>query len=64
MESPIMDDGVMRSWRCMNCGWIYDEAQGDPESGLAPGTRWAEVPDDWYCPNCGAVKSDFEMAEL
>ena len=50
-----------RRWRCLNCGFIYDEAQGSPEDGLAPGTRWEDIPEDWYCPTCGTEKIDFEM---
>jgi rubredoxin len=51
----------MKKWRCRNCGFIYDEALGLPAEGIAPGTRWADVPDEWYCPDCGTEKSDFEM---
>jgi rubredoxin len=47
-------------WRCVNCAYIYDPAVGDPDSGIAPGTAWEDVPQDWYCPVCGASKSDFE----
>lgn len=54
----------MKSWMCLQCGWIYHEALGDPLSDLAPGTRWADVPDDWRCPDCGSGKEDFEMVEL
>ena len=46
---------------CLICGWIYDEAAGDPEHGIAPGTAWADVPMNWTCPECGARKEDFEM---
>jgi len=46
---------------CMICGWQYDEEKGDPDEGLEPGTLWADIPDDWTCPDCGAAKSDFEM---
>ncbi len=53
-----------RIWQCVNCGYIYDEEAGDPAEGLAPGTRWADVPEDWYCPQCGTGKADFEMAEM
>ena len=49
-----------RQWICMVCGWIYDEAAGDPEHGLAPGTRFEDIADDWYCPDCGVTKADFE----
>jgi rubredoxin len=54
-----MTDGFRR-YRCLNCGHIYDEARGDPEQGIAPGTRWANLPDDWLCPDCGSEKRDFE----
>lgn len=53
-----------RVWRCSMCGFEYDEAAGAPEEGLAPGTRWAEVPEDWYCPQCGAEKAEFAMVEV
>ena len=42
----------------------HDEAAGDPEHGIAPGTRWEDVPPNWTCPECGARKEDFEMIEL
>lgn len=51
----------MKKWRCIVCGWIYDEAKGWPEEGIAPGTRWDDIPDNWACPECGVRKSDFEM---
>lgn len=54
----------MKKWQCEVCGFIYDEAQGIPEDGIAPGTAWDDVPDDWTCPDCGAPKSDFKMAEI
>ena len=54
----------MKAWQCIVCGYIYDEAQGDPEHGIAPGTRWADVPESWECPDCGVSKADFEMAEV
>ena len=53
-----------RTWMCLICGWIYNEAEGDPEHGLAPGTAWASVPMNWTCPECGARKEDFEMVEI
>jgi rubredoxin len=53
----------MRKWVCLNCGYIYDEAIGDPAAGLPAGTRWEDVPEHWMCPDCGASKSDFEMIE-
>ena len=45
---------------CRACGLLYDESQGDEDSGLAAGTRFADIPDDWACPLCGVTKSDFE----
>ena len=48
---------------CIFCGFCYDEAAGIPEDGIAPGTRWEDVPEDWYCPDCGNSKSTFEMIE-
>lgn len=53
-----------KSWMCLICGWIYDEEAGDEESGIAPGTRWEDVPMNWTCPECGARKDDFEMVEI
>lgn len=52
-----------RQYLCVVCGYIYDEAEGDPDSGLAPGTRFEDIPDDWYCPLCGVTKADFEPLE-
>jgi len=54
----------VRRWQCFFCGFIYDEALGWPDEGIEPGTRWEDVPDDWGCPQCGALKSDFEMVEM
>lgn len=53
----------MSKWECIVCGWVYDEAVGDPDSGIKAGTRWEDVPDDWLCPDCGVGKEDFEMIE-
>ncbi len=52
-----------RQWRCRNCGFIYDEAAGWPDEGIAPGTRFEDIDDDWYCPDCGSEKQDFELVE-
>lgn len=54
----------MKKYMCLICGWIYDEETGSPEEGIAPGTRWEDVPPNWTCPECGARKEDFEMIEL
>ncbi|MBR5863087.1 MAG: rubredoxin [Alistipes sp.] len=50
----------MKKHRCIPCGWIYDPAKGDPDNGVAPGTPFEEVPEDWSCPICGADKDSFE----
>jgi len=50
-----------RKYKCKTCGHIYDEQLGDPKSGIAPGTLWEDVPEDWECPNCGAVKAMFRL---
>ncbi len=48
---------------CDVCGYIYDPADGDPDNGVAPGTEFADIPEDWVCPLCGAEKSDFSPAD-
>ena len=50
----------MSKYVCSICGYIYDEATGIPEAGIAPGTKWEDLPDDWVCPICGATKAEFE----
>jgi len=57
---------IVSEWKqyiCRACGVIYDEEAGDPDSGLAPGTRFADIPDNWECPLCGVQKSDFAPYE-
>ncbi len=51
----------MARWECIVCGLIYDEKEGWPEDGIAPGTKWEDVPNDWTCPDCGVGKDDFEL---
>ncbi len=53
-----------KKWQCVLCAFAYDEAAGLPNDGIPAGTRWADVPDTWTCPDCGASKSDFEMVEV
>ncbi len=48
---------------CLLCGFVYDEEKGFAEEGFEPGTRWKDIPEDWLCPDCGAMKADFEMVE-
>ena len=50
----------MKKYECEPCGYIYDEAKGDEEQGLAPGTKWEDVPEDFVCPLCGVGKDQFE----
>ena len=63
LEEPLVSNNN-KTWMCLICGWIYDEAAGDPDHGIAPGTAWADVPMNWTCPECGARKEDFEMVEI
>ena len=49
----------MKKYVCDACGWEYDEAKGDPDNGIAPGTAFEDIPEDWVCPECGAPKSSF-----
>ncbi|POR54434.1 rubredoxin [Paraburkholderia eburnea] len=57
-------DTAFKQWVCVICGWVYDEATGAPDDGLAPGTRWADVPEDWRCPLCDVGKEDFALVEF
>lgn len=50
----------MRKYRCTVCDHVYDPAEGDPDTGVAPGTAFESLPDTWTCPDCGATKADFE----
>ena len=54
---PVIEEGG--KYRCEVCGWIYDPAKGDPDHGIAPGTAFEDIPEDWVCPVCGASKSQF-----
>lgn len=49
----------MKKYVCDICGYIYDEAKGNPEKGIAPGTKWSDLPEDFVCPLCGVGKEDF-----
>lgn len=67
MTDDDCGDGVVsefKTYMCVVCGFIYSEQDGLPDEGLAPGTRWDDVPITWTCPDCGAMKDDFEMVEL
>lgn len=52
----------MKQYVCAVCGYVYDEAAGDPDNGVAPGTPWEKVPDDWVCPVCQVGKDQFTEA--
>ena len=52
----------MDKYRCVVCNYIYDPAEGDPDAGVASGTVFEDLPEDWVCPLCGADKSNFEKA--
>jgi rubredoxin len=53
-----------RTWMCVICGWIYNEADGAPAEGIPAGTPWGDVPPDWQCPECGARRTAFDMVEI
>jgi len=50
-------------YRCILCGYVYDPAAGDPDNGIAPGTAFSDLADDWVCPECGVGKDQFEPVE-
>jgi rubredoxin len=58
-----MSDSDFKKYECVICGYIYDEAEGIPDDGIAPGTKWADIPEDWECPDCGISKFDFDVYE-
>ncbi len=65
-ESSASSSGstdAMKKYRCDICGFVYDPAVGDPAAGIAPGTAFADLPDDYECPVCGAGKSDFSEVQ-
>lgn len=53
----------MKKYICPPCGYVYDPVEGDPDGGIAPGTRFEDIPEDWICPVCGVAKSAFEPYE-
>ena len=59
--APTADEGAV--YRCTICGYEYKEKDGDPANGIAPGTKWEDIPDDWVCPLCKHPKSDFEKVQ-
>lgn len=67
-EPGARPDGGQRArykvFMCVVCGFVYEEEYGLPEEGIAPGTLWSDVPEEWVCPDCQAAKDDFEMIEI
>lgn len=62
-KEPInnnQNQNIMKSYVCKICGYVYDPVVGDPDGGIAPGTAFEDIPDDWTCPMCGVTKADFE----
>jgi flavin reductase (DIM6/NTAB) family NADH-FMN oxidoreductase RutF/rubredoxin len=57
------EEEKMEKYVCTICGYVYDPEKGDPDGGIAPGTKFEDIPDGWVCPLCGASKSDFEKQE-
>ena len=57
--TPVSPKAVAAPWTCGVCGYTYDPALGDPANGIAPGTRFEDLPDDWVCPVCGSPKDVF-----
>ena len=60
-QTPDTATPGYKTYMCLICGWLYNEAAGAPEEGIPPGTLWEDVPINWACPECGARKDDFEM---
>lgn len=59
--TDIRTGDKMRKYQCTVCGHVYDEAEGDPDNGVAAGTKWEDVPANWCCPDCGSTKDLFEL---
>jgi rubredoxin len=59
-----VDATIYKTYMCLICGFVYDEAAGLPDEGIPAGTKWEDVPMNWTCPECGARKEDFEMVQI
>jgi rubredoxin len=59
----FLGEDSMDKWRCIPCDYIYDPAEGDPDSGIPPNTAFEDLPDDWLCPLCAVGKEEFEKLE-
>jgi rubredoxin len=63
MNKKLGGQLVMKKYQCTVCGYVYEEAKGCPDQGIAPGTKWEDVPDSFVCPECGVGKDSFEPAD-
>lgn len=63
MNDTSTATSTITQWVCKVCSWVYDPVAGAPDHGIAPGTPFEAIPDDWYCPDCGVTKADFECLE-
>ena len=54
---------IMKKYECSVCHWVYDPQVGDPDNGVAAGTPFEQIPEDWTCPLCGVSKEDFDLVE-
>ncbi len=64
VQPAVHASAQFRVWQCRLCAFVYDEGKGMPDEGVAPGTRWEDVPETWSCPDCSATKADFDMQEV
>jgi rubredoxin len=62
--SEVIEGIEYKSWVCLICGWIYNEEEGLPDEGIAAGTRFADIPEDWRCPLCDVGKAEFAIVEF
>jgi rubredoxin len=62
MELALRDSAPVQ-YQCMLCSFVYDQEQGCPEHGIAPGTAWEDIDEEWSCPDCGAGKEDFFLKD-
>jgi rubredoxin len=59
---PVRGGNMMTKWECTACGYVYDPDAGDPEHGISAGASFEDLPDSWFCPNCGVGKEFFEKS--
>ncbi|MEE4258039.1 MAG: rubredoxin [Bacteroidales bacterium] len=59
----IKEEGELKKYKCLVCGYIYDPAEGDPTKNIPPGTSFEDLPDDWRCPICGVGKEEFTSTD-